>query len=151
MGVARPAPAGQGTLRALGHHAFLAALRRDRVEAPWLLNRPINAERFQVYVEEVLAPSLAPRDIVIMDTLASHKTKPVRKAIRRTGARLIFPPKYSPDLNPIEQFFAKLKHRLRKAQARSADAVRDAIAQILDDVTPRECSNYFAHAGYEPT
>lgn len=130
---------------------FLAALRRDRVEAPWLLNGPINGERFQIYVEQVLVPTLTPGDVVIMDNLGSHKAKAVRSAIRAAGAKLLFLPKYSPDLNPIEQLFAKLKHHLRAAQARSRDAVCDAIAKALETVTAPECSNYFAHAGYEPT
>lgn len=99
---------------------FLAALRQDRVDAPWLLNGPINGERFLVYVEQVLVPTLKPGDIVIMDNLGSHKSKAVRQAIRNAGARLIFLPKYSPDLNPIEKFFSKLKHGLRKAAAHLA-------------------------------
>ena len=130
---------------------FLAALRWDRVAAPWLLNKPINGERFQIYVEEVLAPTLSPGDIVIMDNLGSHKGKAVRSAIRAAGARLFYLPKYSPDLNPIEQFFAKLKHWLRKAAKRSTDAVYDAIGPILDTVTSVECANYFANAGYDQT
>ena len=130
---------------------FLAALRWDRVAAPWLLDKPINGERFQIYVEEVLAPTLSPGDIVIMDNLGAHKAKAVRAAIRGAGAKLLFLPKYSPDLNPIEKLFAKLKHHLRKAQARSVDAVGQTIGQILATVTPQECSNYFAHAGYERT
>jgi len=130
---------------------FLAALRRDRVEAPWLLDGPINGERFQIYVEQVLVPTLATGDLVVMDNLGSHKAKAVRRAIRRAGAKLVFLPKYSPDLNPIEQFFAKLKHHLRRDQPRSRDAVCDAIATALNTVTSPECSNYFAHAGYGPT
>jgi putative transposase len=130
---------------------FLAALRRDRIEAPWLLDGPINGERFRIYVEKVLVPTLAKGDIVIMDNLGSHKGKAVRQAIRQAGAKLIFLPKYSPDLNPIEQFFAKLKHRLRENQARTRAAICDAIAQILDLVQPAECSNYFKHAGYVQT
>jgi putative transposase len=129
---------------------FLAALRHDRIEAPWLLDRPINGERFLVYIEQVLAPTLRPGDLVIMDNLGSHKAKAVRAAIRHADARPLFLPKYSPDLNPIEQFFAKLKHHLRTAQARSPDAVCDAIAKALDTVTATECSNYLAHAGYGP-
>jgi putative transposase len=127
---------------------FLAALRHDRVEAPWLLDGPINGERFRIYVEQVLAPILAKDDLVIMDNLGSHKGKAVRSAIRRAGAKLIFLPKYSPDLNPIEQLIAKLKHHLRTAQARSQDAICDAIARALDTVTARECSNYFSNSGY---
>jgi putative transposase len=129
---------------------FLAALRRDRVEAPWLLNGTINGERFLNYIEQVLLPTLAPGDVVIMDNLGSHKAKAVRQAIRHAGARLLFLPKYSPDMNPIEQLFAKLKHHLRRAQARSQDTVCDAIANALDTVTAAECANYFTHAGYEP-
>ena len=130
---------------------FLAALRLDRIDAPWLLDGPINGERFRIYVEKVLAPTLAPGDIVIMDNLGSHKGAAVRLTIRKAGARLIFLPKYSPDLNPIEQFFAKLKHHLREAQARTRDAVCDAIATTLAAVSPTECSNYFDHAGYGQT
>lgn len=130
---------------------FLAALRQDRIDAPWLLNGPINGERFLVYVEQVLVPTLKPGDIVIMDNLGSHKSKAVRQAIRNAGARLIFLPKYSPDLNPIEKFFSKLKHGLRKAAARSLDDLSDAIATILDTVAPTECKNYFIEAGYERT
>ena len=98
---------------------FLAALRHDRVEAPWLIDGPINGERFRLYVEKVLVPTLRPGDIVVMDNLGSHKGKAVRAAIKAAGARLFFLPKYSPDLNPIEQLFAKLKHWLRKAAQRS--------------------------------
>jgi putative transposase len=130
---------------------FLAALRHDRLTAPWLIDGPINGERFQLYVERVLAPALRPGDIVIMDNLGSHKGKAVRRVIQAAGARLIFLPKYSPDLNPIEQLFAKLKHLLRKAARRTADTVCEAIGHILETVTPIECSNYFAHAGYNRT
>lgn len=130
---------------------FLAALRRDRVDAPWLIEGPINGETFRTYVEKVLTPVLRPGDIVIMDNLGSHKSKTVRQAIRAAGAKLFFLPKYSPDLNPIEMLFAKLKHWLRTAAARTANAVCDAIAPILDTVTPTECANYFLQAGYEPT
>ena len=127
---------------------LIAALRSDRVEAPWLIDGPINAERFLLYVEKVLVPTLSPGDIVIMDNLGSHKGKAVRHAIRAAGAKLFFLPKYSPDLNPIEQLFAKLKHWLRKQEKRSADAVCDAIGAILATVTSNECKNYFTNAGY---
>lgn len=129
---------------------FLAALRRDRIEAPWLIDGPINGERFRLYVEEVLVPTLREGDIVIMDNLGSHKGQAVRRAIRAAGARLLFLPKYSPDLNPIEQVFAKLKHLLRKAAERSADAVCNRIGQLLDAFTPQECQNYFINSGYAP-
>ena len=127
---------------------FLAALRHDRIDAPWLIDGPINGERFLLYIEEVLVPLLKPGDIVIMDNLGSHKGKAVRKAIRNAGAHLIFLPKYSPDLNPIEQVFAKLKHFLRKAAARTIDAVCTEIGQALRTFTAEECANYFKNAGY---
>ena len=127
---------------------FLAALRNDRIDAPWLIDGPINGERFLLYIEEVLVPVLKPGDIVIMDNLGSHKGKAVRKAIRKAGAHLIFLPKYSPDLNPIEQVFSKLKHLLRKAAARTIDAVCAAIGQLLGTFTADECANYFSNAGY---
>lgn len=150
------APSGQRLIgeAPFGHWnttTFLAALRHDRIEAPWLLNGPINGERFLVYVEKVLVPTLSPGDIVIMDNLGSHKAKAVRLAIRNAGAKLFFLPKYSPDLNPIEMFFAKLKHFLRKAAARTADAVCNAIAEILETVAPDECLNYLIKAGYDLT
>ena len=107
---------------------FLAALRHDRIDAPWLLDAPINGDRFLFYVEKVLVPTLTPGDIVIMDNLGSHKRAAVRQAIRAAGAKLLFLPKYSPDLNPIEKAFAKLKHLLRKAAARTSETVLAAIA-----------------------
>lgn len=127
---------------------FLAALRHDRIDAPWLIDGPINGERFLLYVEEVLAPTLSPGDIVIVDNLGSHKSKAVRMAIRATGAHLFFLPKYSPDLNPIEQVFAKLKHFLRKTAARTIETVCTAIGQLLGTFTAEECANYFRNAGY---
>jgi len=130
---------------------FLAALRHDRIDAPWLVDGPINGERFRLYVEKVLVPSLRPGDIVIMDNLGSHKGQAVRQAIRSAGAKLFFLPKYSPDLNPIEQVFAKLKHLLRKAAARNFDTVCAAIGQLLDSFTAQECANYFVNSGYAQT
>ena len=130
---------------------FLAALRHDRIDAPWLLNGPINGDRFRLYVEKVLVPTLRPGDIVVLDNLGSHKGRAVRLAIRGAGAKLFFLPKYSPDLNPIEQVFAKLKHLLRKAAARSFDTVTAAIGTILDSFTPEECRNYLANSGYQQT
>ena len=127
---------------------FLAALRHDRIVAPWLIEGPIDGESFRTYVEKVLVPTLRQGDIVIMDNLGSHKSKAVRALIRSAGAKLFFLPKYSPDLNPIEKFFAKLKHWLRKAAARTVDAVHDAIVDILPLTSSAECSNYFAEAGY---
>ena len=130
---------------------FLAALRLDRIDAPWLLEGPIDGESFRTYVASVLVPTLRQGDIVVMDNLGSHKGKAVRELIRSTGAKLFFLPKYSPDLNPIEQVFAKLKHLLRKANARSGEAIRAAIGEILRAFTPQECANYFTNSGYAPT
>ena len=130
---------------------FVAALRHDRIEAPFVLDGPINGECFKTYVEKVLAPTLAPGDLVIMDNLGSHKGKAIRRAIRSAGAKLFFLPKYSPDLNPIEQVFAKLKHLLRKAAARTFETLIAAIGQLLGTYTTQECANYFANAGYGRT
>ena len=130
---------------------FLAALRHDRVEAPWLLDGPINGETFRLYIDKVLIPTLRAGDIVVMDNLGSHKSKAVRSAIRAVGARLLFLPKYSPDLNPIEMLFSKLKHGLRRTAARTTDAVLNAIGPILDTVSAEECENYFVKAGYNRT
>jgi putative transposase len=130
---------------------FLAALRHDRIEAPCLFDGPINGERFLAYVEQFLVPTLKPGDIVVLDNLGSHKGMAVRRAIRAAGARLLFLPKYSPDLNPIEQVFAKLKTLLRKAAARSLETVSGAIAKILATYTPTECANYLRNAGYAST
>jgi putative transposase len=130
---------------------FLAALRYDRIDAPWLLSGPINGETFRLYIETALLPTLRPGDIVVMDNLGSHKGRAVRQAIRSAGAKLFFLPKYSPDLNPIEQVFAKLKHLLRKATARSFDTISAAIGTLLDSFTPQECQNYFANSGYART
>ena len=130
---------------------FLAALRHDRIEAPWLLEGPIDGESFQLYLEKVLLPTLRPGDIVIMDNLGSHKGTAARQLIRSVGAKLFFLPKYSPDLNPIEQVFAKLKHLLRKAAARTFEAISLALGNILQTFTPDECANYFANSGYRRT
>jgi putative transposase len=130
---------------------FLAALRHDRIDAPWLLDGPIDGESFAIYVEQVLCPTLRPGDIVVMDNLGSHKGGRVRRLIRATGAKLFFLPKYSPDLNPIEQLFAKLKHFLRKAAARTREAVCSAIGEILGSFTAQECAAYFGNSGYPQT
>jgi transposase len=127
---------------------FLAALRHDRIEAPWLLEGPINGESFAIYLEKVLLPTLRPGDIVIMDNLGSHRGKIVRRLIRSVGAKLLFLPKYSPDLNPIEQVFAKLKHLLRKAAARTVETICAAISELLRTFTKHECANYFKNSGY---
>jgi transposase len=127
---------------------FLAAMRHDRIDAPWLLEGPIDSESFRTYVEKVLTPALKPGDIVVMDNLASHKAS--RLLIRAAGAKLFFLPKYSPDLNPIENAFSKLKHLLRKAAARTQDAICAAIAQILTALTPKDLASFFTNAGYGP-
>ena len=127
---------------------FIAALRCNRIDAPCLFDGPINGEAFLAYVRTFLVPTLSPGDVVVMDNLGSHRGKLVRRAIRQAGAKLLFLPKYSPDLNPIEQVFAKLKHRLRKAQARSYNALLQATAQLLDTFTPDECANYLRNSGY---
>ncbi len=138
----------QGRWRTL---TFLAALRHDRIEAPCVIDGPINGPSFLAYVEQMLAPTLAPGDIVVMDNLGSHKGKAVRRAIRAKGAKLFFLPPYSPDLNPIEQVFAKLKTLLRKAEERSAENTWRRIGTLLDRFTPAECANYLANAGYAAT
>jgi putative transposase len=127
---------------------FVAALRCDRLDAPCLLDGPINAEAFLAYVTTLLVPALKPGDLVVMDNLGSHRGKAIRRAIRKAGAKLFFLPKYSPDLNPIEQVFAKLKHLLRKAQARSYDALLAAAAPLLEAFTPDECANSLRNSGY---
>ncbi len=127
---------------------FLAALRHDRIDAPCVIDGPINGESFLAYVEQVLTPALKPGDIVVIDNLGSHKGKAVRRAIRAAGAKLFFLPPYSPDLNPIEQVFAKLKTLLRKAAERTVEATWKRIGALLECFTPQECANYFFNAGY---
>ena len=130
---------------------FLAALRSDRIDAPCVIDGPINGESFRAYVEQILIPTLKPGDIVIIDNLGSHKGKSVRRAIRAAGAKLFFLPPYSPDLNPIEQVFAKLKTLLRKAAERTIETTWRRIGALLDAFTPQECANYFANSGYAST
>ena len=127
---------------------FLAALRSNQVTAPCVFDGPINGASFLAYVEQVLVPALKTGDVVVMDNLGSHKGKAVRRAIRQAGAKLFFLPPYSPDLNPIEQVFAKLKSLLRKAAERSVEATWRRIGSLLDHFTPHECANYLANAGY---
>lgn len=127
---------------------FLAALRHDRIDAPCVLDGPINGQLFTAYVEQFLVPTLKAGDIVIMDNLGSHKGAAVRAAIRSAGAKLLFLPPYSPDLNPIEQVFAKLKLLLRKAAERSVEATWMRIGSLLDEFPPHECANYLRNSGY---
>ncbi len=127
---------------------FLAALRWDRIVAPCVLDQPINGASFLDYVVQFLLPTLTSGDVVIMDNLASHKRPAVRQAIRSVGARLLFLPPYSPDLNPIEQVFAKLKHLMRKAAERTQEATWKRIGTLLDCFTSKECAAYLANSGY---
>ena len=127
---------------------FLAALRCNRIDAPCVIDGPINGQSFLAYVEQMLVPALRPGDIVIIDNLGSHKGKAVRRAIRAAGAKLFFLPPYSPDLNPIEQAFAKLKTLLRKAAERTIEATWKRIGTLLATFTPQECANYFINSGY---
>ena len=134
-----------------GPSCCLARMRHDRIDAPWLIDRPMNSAIFRSYVENVLQPTLRPDEIVVMDNLGSHRNRAVRAAIRRSGAKLFLLPKYSPDLNPIEQVFAKLKHLLRKACARSRQTVSETIGELLNSYSPAECEAYIRNAGYGST
>jgi transposase len=127
---------------------FLAALRYDRLTAPCVFDGPINGLTFQAYVEQILVPTLKPGDLVIIDNLGSHKGKAIRDAIEQAGACLLFLPPYSPDLNPIEQVFAKLKAMLRKTATRSLEALWAAVGILLDRFSAHECARYFRNAGY---
>lgn len=128
---------------------FVGALRLTGMTAPMVLDRAMTGAWFLAYVEQVLAPTLTPGDIVIMDNLPAHKSAAVRRAIEATGAQLRLLPPYSPDFNPIENAFAKLKALLRKAAARTVNALENAIAEAIDTYTPTECANYFTAAGYD--
>ena len=127
---------------------FVAGLRVDGLSAPMVLDWAMNGAAFKAYVEQILAPSLRPGDIVVMDNLPSHKVDGVRKAIKMAGAFLLYLPPYSPDLNPIEQAFAKLKALLRKAAARTIDELWRVIADCLDEFKADECANFLENAGY---
>ena len=129
---------------------FLAGLRHDGITAPLVLDGPINGESFLAYVEQFLVPTLRPGDIVLLDNLTSHKVAGVAEAIAAAGATVRYLPPYSPDLNPIEQLFAKIKALLRKAAARTRDALWHAVALALQRVSSQECANYFANSGYVP-
>jgi len=127
---------------------FVGALRHDQFVAPCVFDGPIDGRSFRAYVEDILAPTLAPGDIVVMDNLSSHKVFGVREAIEGRGARVSFLPPYSPDFSPIEQAFSKLKAWLRKAGKRTIAELCDAIGQALDLFSPQECLNYFLNSGY---
>jgi transposase len=128
---------------------FVAGLRHDGVIAPLVLDGPMSGEVFRAYVEQMLVPALLPGDVVVMDNLPAHKVAGIKQAIRAVGASILYLPPYSPDLNPIEQLFAKLKALLRKAAARTQDALWTTIGQALDAFTPAECQNDLANSGYE--
>jgi transposase len=130
---------------------FLAGLCHDGVIAPLVLDGPIDGETFRAYVEQFLAPALRPGQIVIMDNLASHKVAGVREAIEAAGANLCYLPRYSPDFNPIEQFFAKFKALIRKAAARTVETLSATVAAILSLIEVDECRNYLENAGYRPS
>lgn len=149
------APRGERLRAAIPHGhwkttTFVAGLRPTGIVAPLVIDGPINGVWFMAYVEQVLVPTLRPGDIVVMDNLGSHKGAGVRQAIEAAGATLLYLPPYSPDLNPIEKAFSKLKALLRKAAERSVDALWDRIGSLLKAFTPQECANFFAAAGYEP-
>jgi len=150
------APRGQRLMAQVPHGhwktmTFLAGLRHDRIIAPFVIDGAMNGEIFLTYARDVLAPKLEPGDIVIMDNLSSHKSQAVHDAITAHDAELRFLPPYSPDLNPIEQVFARLKALLRKAEERTVDALWDRIGQLLQNFPAVECQYYFANAGYVQT
>jgi transposase len=131
-----------------GTQTFVAGLRCDGLVAPWVINAPMNREIFETYVETQLVPTLKPGDVVIMDNLSSHKSEKAELAIRARGAWPLFLPPYSPDLNPIEMAFSKLKAHLREKAARTIDDLWKAVGDICSLFTPEECSNYFIAKGY---
>lgn len=146
-------PRGQRLVSAVPHShwkttTFIGALRQDGITAPCVFDGPINGEAFRAYVQQCLVPTLRPGDVVIMDNLGSHKVAGIREAIEAAGARLLSLPSYSPDFTPIEQAFATLKALLRKAAARTFDALVAAIAAALDAFTADECKNYLTNSGY---
>jgi transposase len=147
------APRGERLVDAAPHGhwrttTFVAGLRSTGLIAPLVLDGPMTGAAFRAYIEQMLAPSLSAGDVVVMDNLAAHKVAGVQEAIAAVGAGILYLPPYSPDLNPIEQFFAKLKALLRKAAARTRDALWDAIGQSLNGFSPDECHNYLANSGY---
>ena len=149
-------PAGKRLVAAVPHGhwhttTFVAGLRQTGIVAPLVLDRPMTGPVFRAYVEQFLAPSLQPGDVVVLDNLAVHKVDGVRQAIAAAGASLLYLPPYSPDLNPIEHLFAKLKALLRKAAARTKDQLWSTIGRLLDTCSSAECANYLDHCGYGST
>ena len=150
------APRGERLVAAVPHGhwrttTFIAGLRQSGVIAPLVLDGPMTGAAFRAYVEQALVPALKPGDVVVMDNLAAHKVAGIEQAIALAGASLLYLPPYSPDLNPIEQLIAQLKALLRKAAARSKEALWATTGQLLDLILPSECRNYLANSGYEPT
>ena len=131
-----------------GTQTFIAGLRLNQLTAPWIIPGPMDREAFDIYIETQLAPTLARGDVVILDNLNVHKSAKAHAAVRAQGAWMLFLPQYSPDLNPIEMAFSKLKAHLRKASARTFDALFEAIGDICSLYEPAECQNYFKAAGY---
>lgn len=147
------APRGERLVASVPHghwhtSTFVAALREGALVAPAVFDGPVNGAAFLAYVEQVLAPTLQADDLVMMDNLPSHKVAGVREAIEGAGAEVAYLPPYSPDLNPIEQVFAKLKAVLRAKALRTVGALWDALGEIAGAVTPAECSNYLRNSGY---
>ncbi len=150
------APRGERLVAAVPHGhwrttTFIAGLRQSGVIAPLVLDGPMTGAAFRAYIEQALAPALKPGDVVVMDNLAAHKVAGIEEAIALAGASLLYLPPYSPDLNPIEQLIAQLKALLRKAAARTKDALWATAGQLLDQILPSQCRNYLANSGYEPT
>ena len=148
-------PRGERCLAAVPHGhwkttTFTAGLRLNGITAPFILEGPMDGDGFLAYVEQVLVPTLKPGDIVIADNLPAHKVAGVQKAIENCGASLYYLPPYSPDFNPIEKAFAKLKAYLRKIAARTVDALWDAVADAIQTFTSAHCRNYFVSCGYDP-
>jgi len=130
---------------------FIAGLRHDRIDAPWLLEGAMDAAAFKTYLREVLVPTLSEGDTVIMDNLPAHKVVGVKDILEKVGAKLLYLPPYSPDFNPIEQVFSKLKTLLRKAAERTVDELFKRIGQLLDLFKSAECENYLKNSGYQST
>jgi transposase len=150
------APRGERLVAAVPHGhwrttTFIAGLRQSGVIAPLVLDGPMTGAAFRAYIEQALAPALKPGDVVVMDNLAAHKVAGIEEAIALAGASLLYLPPYSPDLNPIEQLIAQLKALLRKAAARTKEALWTTAGQLLDLIQPSQCRNYLANSGYEPT
>ena len=147
------APKGERLICAVPHGhwhttTFLCGLRTTGLVAPLVLDGAIDGAAFRAYAEQFLAPTLKPGDLVVLDNLSSHKVSGVREIIEARGARLLYLPPYSPDLNPIELAFSKLKRLLRDAAERTVDALWTTIGRLLERFTPTECANYIRHCGF---